>query len=61
MFIDNGTIDDIEVEIAREIIEKSFEEDIIEEINTSNWLNQCNFPLGLDDKGNLWEIGKKDF
>ena len=61
LFIDNDTIDDIEVEMAREIFEESFEEDIIEEVNTSNWLNRCNFPLGLDTEGNLWEIEKDDY
>ena len=61
LFIDNDTIDDIEVEMAREIFEESFDEDIIEEVNTSKWLNRCNFPLGLDAEGNLWEIEKMIF
>ena len=59
IFIDNNTIDMDKVESAREIFEDSFEKDMIEEINSPEWLNLCNHPLGFDDEGRLWEI-KKD-
>lgn len=58
LFIDNNAIDDVEVEIAREIFEESFENDIIKEVNSSKWLDRCSFPLGLDNEGNLWKIEK---
>jgi len=60
LFIDNNTINQEEVEFARWIFEDSFEEEIIDEVNSSEWLDRCRFPIGLDNQGNLWEIEKDD-
>ena len=54
--IENNPID---IKTAREKFEKCFEENIIEEVNSQKWLDRCSFPLGLDDKGNLWNIEKE--
>ncbi|MBO5966425.1 MAG: SseB family protein [Methanobrevibacter sp.] len=55
-FVDNGSIDKGYVELARKIFEESFEKEIIEEVNTKEWLKRCSFPIGMDDGGNLWNI-----
>ncbi|MBO7732335.1 MAG: SseB family protein [Methanobrevibacter sp.] len=55
-FVDNGSIDKGYVALARKIFEESFEKEIIEEVNTKEWLKRCSFPIGMDDEGNLWNI-----
>ncbi|MBO7210016.1 MAG: SseB family protein [Methanobrevibacter sp.] len=55
-FVDNGSIDKGYVALARKIFEESFEKEIIEEVNTEEWLKRCSFPIGMDDGGNLWNI-----
>ena len=55
-FVDNGSIDKGYVALARKIFEESFEKEIIEEVNTEEWLKRCSFPIGMDDEGNLWNI-----
>ena len=55
-FIDNSTIDEEYVSLARKIFVESFENEVIEEVNTEEWLDRCSFPIGMDNKGNLWGL-----
>lgn len=55
-FKDNNTIDSEYVDKARRIFEESFEKEIIEEVNSDEWLDRCSFPIGLDNEGNLWDL-----
>ena len=55
-FVDNDTIDEDYVALARKIFEESFEKDIIEEVNSEEWLERCSFPIGMDNEGNIWDI-----
>lgn len=55
-FVDNATIDEEYVNNARKTFEESFEQEIIREVNTPQWLERCSFPIGLDNDGNLWNI-----
>ena len=54
-FVDNATIDEDYVALARKIFVESFEKEIIEEVNTDEWLERCSFPIGMDNEGNLWD------
>ena len=55
-FVDNTTIDEDYVLLAREIFVESFEKEKIEEVNTPEWLERCSFPIGMDNDGNLWGL-----
>ena len=56
IFIDNNTIDEEYVNLARKIFEDSFEKEIIPEVNSQEWLDRCSFPIGMDDEGKLWGL-----
>ena len=56
IFIDNNTIDEEYVNLARKIFEESFEKEIIPEVNSQEWLDRCSFPIGMDDEGKLWDL-----
>ena len=55
-FVDNATIDGECVAWARKIFVESFEKEIIEEVNTPEWLERCSFPIGMDNDGNIWDL-----
>ena len=55
-FVDNATIDEDYVLLARKIFVESFEKEKIEEVNTPEWLERCSFPIGMDNDGNLWGL-----
>lgn len=55
-FVDDDTIDGEYVDLARKIFEDSFKKEIIEEVNTKEWLERCSFPIGMDNDGNLWGL-----
>jgi hypothetical protein len=55
-FVDNATIDEDYVFLARKIFVESFEKEIIEEVNTPEWLERCSFPIGMDNEGNLFNL-----
>jgi len=55
-FVDDSTINMEYVQNARKIFEESFENQVIPEVNSDEWLERCSFPIGMDDKGNLWSI-----
>ena len=55
-FVDNATIDEEYVALARKIFVESFEKEVIEEVNTPEWLERCSFPIGMDNEGNIWDI-----
>ena len=55
-FVDNTTIDEDYVLLARKIFVESFEKEKIEEVNTPEWLERCSFPIGMDNDGNLWGL-----
>ena len=55
-FVDDDTIDKEYVDLARKIFEETFEKEIIEEVNTPEWLERCSFPIGMDNDGNLWNL-----
>ncbi|MBR5503277.1 MAG: SseB family protein [Methanobrevibacter sp.] len=55
-FVDDDTIDEDFVNLARKIFEESFEKEIIPEVNSQEWLDRCSFPIGMDDEGNLWNL-----
>ena len=55
-FASDDTIDPKIVDLARKIFEESFDKEIIEEVNSREWLERCSFPIGMDDIGNLWSL-----
>jgi hypothetical protein len=55
-FVDNDTIDEECVAWARNIFVESFEKEVIEEVNSEEWLERCSFPIGMDNEGNLWNL-----
>ena len=55
-FAGNDAIDEECVAWARNIFVESFEKEIIEEVNTDEWLERCSFPIGMDNEGNIWGI-----
>lgn len=55
-FVDNDTIDEECVAWARNIFVESFEKEVIEEVNSEEWLERCSFPIGMDNDGNLWKL-----
>ena len=55
-FVDNDTIDEECVAWARNIFVESFENEIIEDVNSAEWLERCSFPIGMDSDGNLWNL-----
>ena len=55
-FIDNDTIDEEYVALARNIFVESFEKEVIEEVNSEEWLERCSFPIGMDNEGNIWNL-----
>ena len=55
-FVDNDTIDEECVAWARNIFVESFEKEVIEEVNTDEWLERCSFPIGMDNDGNIWDL-----
>lgn len=44
------------VEKSREIFEESFEKEVIASVNSTEWLERCEFPVGLNDEDEYWEI-----
>ena len=56
VFVDDNTIKQICVENARKIFEKTFEKQIINEVNTKEWVEHCAFPVGLDKNDEYWPI-----
>lgn len=55
-FVDNDTIDEKYVFLARKIFVESFEKEIIEDVNSDEWLERCSFPIGMDNEGNLFDL-----
>ena len=55
-FVDNDTIDEECVAWARNIFVESFEKEVIEEVNSEEWLERCSFPIGMDNEGNIWNL-----
>ena len=55
-FVDNDTIDEECVFWARNIFVESFESEMIEDVNSDEWLERCSFPIGMDNEGNLWNL-----
>ena len=55
-FVDNDTIDEECVAWARNIFVESFEKEVIEEVNSEEWLERCSFPIGMDNEGNIWGL-----
>ena len=52
----NDTIDEEYVFLARKIFVESFEKEIIEDVNSDEWLERCSFPIGMDNEGNLFDL-----
>ncbi|OWT33609.1 hypothetical protein BGI41_01485 [Methanobrevibacter sp. 87.7] len=55
-FIGNEVINENLVNKSREIFRESFNHSTVPELATKEWLRRCDFPIGLDPHGNLWDI-----
>ena len=57
MFIDTHfSIDDQLIEDCRNRFTNKCNEEVIPELATEEWMERCSFPLGMDDKGNLFPL-----
>ena len=50
------SIEDEIVSTSIDRFEKKCKLDAIPELTTDEWLKRCSFPIGMDDKGNLFEL-----
>lgn len=53
---DDDTIDSKCVKLSINKFQKSVNSNPIAEVTTNEWLKRCEFPIGLNDKGEYWDL-----